>query len=38
MVRVTGYDVIIPLFSREKFYLPDVPKIVDAARKLLAAP
>jgi pyruvate dehydrogenase E1 component beta subunit len=38
VARVTGYDVIIPLFSREKFYLPDVPKIVDAARKLLAAP
>jgi len=38
VARVTGYDVVIPLFSREKYYLPDVPRIVDAARKLLAAP
>mgnify|MGYP002260401290 CR=1 FL=1 len=37
VARVTGYDVIIPLFSREKYYLPGVPRIVDAARKLLAA-
>jgi len=37
VVRVTGYDVVIPLFSREKHYLPGVPRIVDAARKLLAA-
>ena len=38
VARVTGYDVVIPLFSREKYYLPDVPRIVDAARNLLAAP
>ena len=38
VARVTGYDVVIPLFSREKYYLPDVPRIVDAARKLIAAP
>jgi pyruvate dehydrogenase E1 component beta subunit len=38
VARVTGYDVVIPLFSREKYYLPDVPRIVDAARKLLSAP
>jgi len=37
VARVTGYDVIIPLFSREKYYLPGVPRIIDAARKLLAA-
>jgi len=37
VARVTGYDVVIPLFSREKHYLPGVPRIVDAARKLLAA-
>ena len=37
VARVTGYDVVIPLFSREKYYLPGVPRIVDAARKLLAA-
>ena len=38
VARVTGYDVVIPLFSREKYYLPDVPRIVDAARTLLSAP
>ena len=38
VARVTGYDVVIPLFSREKYYLPDVSKIVGAARTLLAAP
>jgi pyruvate dehydrogenase E1 component beta subunit len=38
VARVTGYDVIIPLFSREKYYLPDVPKIVAAAKALLTAP
>jgi len=37
VARVTGYDVVIPLFSREKYYLPGVPRIIDAARKLLAA-
>ncbi|MFV0438150.1 MAG: alpha-ketoacid dehydrogenase subunit beta [Desulfopila sp.] len=33
--RVTGYDVIIPYFSREKAYIPDTDRIVDAARKTL---
>jgi pyruvate dehydrogenase E1 component beta subunit len=37
VARVTGYDVIIPLFSREMHYLPGVPRIVHAARQLLAA-
>ena len=37
VARVTGYDVVIPLFSREMHYLPGVPRIVHAARKLLAA-
>jgi pyruvate dehydrogenase E1 component beta subunit len=36
VARVTGYDVIIPLFNREKYYLPGVPRIVAAARSLLA--
>jgi len=36
--RVTGYDIIIPLFSREKAYLPGVERILRAARKVLAAP
>jgi pyruvate dehydrogenase E1 component beta subunit len=35
--RVTGYDVIIPLFSREKAYLPSAQRIVRSARKVLAA-
>lgn len=33
--RVTGYDIIIPFFSREKDYLPNTKKIVQAARKTL---
>ena len=37
VARVTGYDVVIPLFNRENHYLPGVPRIIDAARKLLAA-
>jgi pyruvate dehydrogenase E1 component beta subunit len=35
--RVTGYDIIIPLFSREKSYLPSAQRIVRAARRVLAA-
>jgi pyruvate dehydrogenase E1 component beta subunit len=37
VARVTGYDVVIPLFSREMYYLPGVPRIVQAAKKLIAA-
>jgi pyruvate dehydrogenase E1 component beta subunit len=33
--RVTGYDVIIPLFNREKAYLPNEQRILRAARKAL---
>jgi pyruvate dehydrogenase E1 component beta subunit len=33
--RVTGYDVIIPLFSRERAYLPDEQRILRAAGKAL---
>jgi pyruvate dehydrogenase E1 component beta subunit len=33
--RVTGYDIIIPLFSREKAYLPNEQRILRAARKVL---
>ena len=33
--RVTGYDIIIPLFNREKAYLPDEQRILRAARKAL---
>ena len=35
--RVTGFDVVIPLFSREKAYLPGVERILRAAKKVLAA-
>lgn len=35
--RVTGDDIIIPLFSREKLYLPDETRILEGARKVLAA-
>ena len=33
--RVTGYDIIIPLFNREKAYLPNEQRILRAARKAL---
>ena len=33
--RVTGYDVIIPLFSRERAYLPNEQRILRAAGKAL---
>jgi pyruvate dehydrogenase E1 component beta subunit len=33
--RVTGYDIIIPMFSREKAYLPNEQRILRAARKAL---
>ncbi len=35
--RVAGYDTVIPLFSREKHYLPDAARILRAARKALTA-
>ena len=35
--RVTGFDVVMPLFSREKAYLPDAQRILTAANKVLAA-
>lgn len=36
IARVTGFDVTIPLFSREKAYLPGVQRIAAAARKTLS--
>lgn len=33
--RVTGYDTIIPFFNREKLYIPDVKRIVEAAEAVL---
>lgn len=35
IARVTGYDLIIPYFSREKAYVPSVARIVAAARSTL---
>ena len=35
IARVTGFDIVIPLFSRENSYLPSVPRILKEARKLL---
>jgi pyruvate dehydrogenase E1 component beta subunit len=37
IARVTGFDVIIPLFAREKAYLPGVQRIASTARKMLSA-
>lgn len=37
IARVTGYDLIIPYFSREKWFIPSVRRIVDAARRTLAS-
>ncbi len=33
--RVTGFDINMPLFSREKAYLPDAKRILRAAKKAL---
>jgi pyruvate dehydrogenase E1 component beta subunit len=35
IVRVTGFDLIAPLFSREKAYIPNAQRIIRSARKLL---
>jgi pyruvate dehydrogenase E1 component beta subunit len=37
IARVTGFDVIIPLFSKEQAYLPNAQRIMRAARKLLSS-
>ena len=34
--RVTGYDVPIPYFSKERAYLPDLERILSACRETLA--
>ena len=33
--RVTGFDVVIPLFNRESHYIPNAQRIVRAARNVL---
>ncbi len=35
--RVTGFDIVMPLFAREKAYLPDTQRILRGASKVLAA-
>ncbi len=35
VIRLTGYDVPVPYFSKEKFYIPDTDKVVEACRKTL---
>jgi pyruvate dehydrogenase E1 component beta subunit len=37
IARVTGFDVVIPLFSKEQAYLPNAQRIIRAAKKLLSA-
>lgn len=37
IARVTGFDVPMPLFSREKAYMPNVQRILNAARKSLSS-
>ncbi len=34
--RVTGYDITMPYFAREHEYLPDIPRILAAARRALS--
>jgi pyruvate dehydrogenase E1 component beta subunit len=35
IARVTGYDVVMPLFSREQHYLPHAGRVAATARRLL---
>jgi pyruvate dehydrogenase E1 component beta subunit len=35
IARVTGFDVVIPLFSKEKAYIPGTERILRAAKKVL---
>jgi pyruvate dehydrogenase E1 component beta subunit len=36
IARVTSFDVVIPLFSKERAYLPNAQRIMKAARSLLS--
>ncbi len=33
--RVTGYDVIMPFFANEKYFIPDARRVVKAAKEVL---
>jgi 2-oxoisovalerate dehydrogenase E1 component beta subunit len=35
IIRITGYDVVMPLFRREMDYMPSVSKITDAIKEAL---
>ena len=35
IARVTGYDIVIPLFARENHYIPSVDRIVRESRKVM---
>jgi pyruvate dehydrogenase E1 component beta subunit len=35
--RVTGYDIVVPLFAYERTYLPDAARVVQAVRETLSA-
>jgi pyruvate dehydrogenase E1 component beta subunit len=37
VLRVTGYDVPYPYWQIEDAYMPSVTRVVDAARRVLAA-
>lgn len=37
VARVTGFDVVIPLFSREKYYIPGADRILRETRRVLEA-
>jgi len=37
VLRVTGYDTVVPLARQEALYMPSVARIMDAARRVLAA-
>jgi len=34
--RITGFDTPIPYFSKERFYIPDADRILNAAREVLS--
>jgi pyruvate dehydrogenase E1 component beta subunit len=34
--RVTGFDIIVPLFAREQAYIPDVDRVLRGARETLS--
>jgi pyruvate dehydrogenase E1 component beta subunit len=36
IARVTGFDIVIPLFSKEKEYIPGLERILRAARRVLS--